>query len=259
MEEYENVFIDSQSQLRLSMVWFQQSCRELVRDLPDKLIRKLMEFQEGWGDKELREKLHQRLGDNFKIYRVSVRRLNKKIQLLRRKLKLPEDQMVGYPTQRLLSIAEYNTQAPFRAGDAIDFSNSWSRICGGFSSERYMQHVSQICADIEQLYDLTKGAIDLEDVDYERSSLATSSYWLGIRSHTHRLFKAIRSIWSQSCSSHTHLAKLRLDIHNGDESDREIPEFNLSFLSGGNITSIRPSPLEWKDVTVLSFQTPSLM
>jgi hypothetical protein len=48
MEQYENVFIDSKSCLDSGIFMFRLSCRELVRDLPDKQIRDLVDLRQGW-------------------------------------------------------------------------------------------------------------------------------------------------------------------------------------------------------------------
>src|SRR6266567_4089760 len=104
MKEYENVFLDSQSRLVLSMAVFRRSCRELVQDLPDKQVRDLVDLRKGWDDPELTEKLQRRLGEDFEIYRGSVRLLNKKIDLLRRKLKLQENLMVKYLSTEIILV-----------------------------------------------------------------------------------------------------------------------------------------------------------
>jgi len=137
------------------------------------------------------------------------------------------------------------------------FKKSWTRIRGGFNSERHKLLVAEIRDDIEQLCNFTKGAINLEDIYCEQSSLAISRYWLGIQSHMHRLYNALYSVWSQSCSLHTHRAKLKLDVPKDDESYHETPQFNFSFLLGDNTTSMRSLPWKWRDVAVLSFYTHS--
>lgn len=91
MREYENVFVDSQTRLHLSLAMFRQSCRELVRDLPDGQTRDLVDLRKGWDDAELKSKLERRLGDDYGVYRMSIRQLNKRIDRLRQKLRLQED------------------------------------------------------------------------------------------------------------------------------------------------------------------------
>lgn len=104
------------------------------------------------------------------------------------------------------------------------FFKRWrTRIRGGFNHERHKQLVAEIRDDIEDLCHLTKGTIDLEIVDRKQACSASSKYWLALRSHTHRVHDALRAMWSQSCSMHTHQANIRLGMPNGDEIDYEIP------------------------------------
>jgi hypothetical protein len=76
---------------------FERSCRELLRDLPDKQIHSLVNLWKGWDDPDLAEKLRRRLGKDFEIYRLSVMQLNKRIEVLQKGLKLREDLTVRYP------------------------------------------------------------------------------------------------------------------------------------------------------------------
>lgn len=137
-----------------------------------------------------------------------------------------------------------------------DFFKAWTRIRGGFNADRHKQLIADIRDDIYQLCKLTKGAIDLEDANLERARSANSTYWLDIRNHTHRLYSTLCSIWPNGCSSHTHRAKLRLDMPKGGEGDGETPQLNVSFLLDNNGVSLKSSSWEWRGVTVLSFETP---
>ncbi|KAF2672437.1 hypothetical protein BT63DRAFT_422895 [Microthyrium microscopicum] len=246
MIEFENTFLDSQSRLLLSLAIFQQSCRELVQDLPDSQVRDLMDLRNGWDDPELKIILARKLGKDFEVYRMSVKLLNKRIGLLRKKLKLRED-----------------LTAPFIVGGVVDeklrkdfFKSSWSRIRGGFQAEKHKQLVNEIRDDVDQLCTFTKGAMDIEDLSHERSASAISSYWLGMRSHTHGLYNALRSIWSHNCSSHTHLARLALDLPNDLEDERDTPRFSLYFSLAEKTSTQTSLPGGSRNFTVLSFQSP---
>lgn len=105
MKKYENLFIDNSQTLLLSMAIFHQSCRTLLQDLPDKQIRDLLDLRSGWDKLELEEKLEPRLGEDFMIYKASVRQLNKKVEKLRTKLKLGEDLTVRVLQRWSLSMA----------------------------------------------------------------------------------------------------------------------------------------------------------
>ncbi len=145
-------------------------------------------------------------------------------------------------------------------GGAVDerlrkrFFKSWTCIRGGFFAEKHEQLITDISKEIDDLCKFTKGAIELEDVNREQSMKATSNYWLDIRSHTHRLYSALCSIWPKGCASHSHRAKLRLDLAKGDKGDREAPQFNVSFSLSDDAACLQSSSWTWRCVTVHSFQ-----
>lgn len=150
---------------------------------------------------------------------------------------------------------------PFIVGGAIDeklqkdfFKSTWSRIRGGFNAERHKQLVGEIRSDIDQICAFTKGAIDIEDVTSKQSSQKASGYWLQIRSHTYGLYDALAAIWSKSCTSHTHLAKLQLCLPKEDKTVWETPQFKLSFSLNDNLTPSTSLPWESRGVTVQSFR-----
>ncbi|KAL1630613.1 hypothetical protein SLS54_000484 [Diplodia seriata] len=165
MCEYEHVFLTSQSRLVLSIATFRQSCRELLQDLPDDKIRELVDLREGWDDEEVKAVLRRRLAGDYGTYRVFVRQLNKRIDLLCRKLKLRDDLTV-----------------PFLIDGELDeklrkdfFKKSWSRIRGGFNSEKHQQLIADIRDDIDQLCAFTKSALDLEMSEGQKSMTAHSN------------------------------------------------------------------------------------
>lgn len=154
-------------------------------------------------------------------------------------------------------------QVPFLVDGDVDeklrkdfFKKSWSRIRGGFNAEKHKQLVADITDDIDKLCTFTKGALDLETVEREKSAMAHSAYWLSLRSHTHRLYNTLRSIWAQTCpsQSHSHRANLRLDVPSRSTNGTETPAFKFSFLLGE--CSGQPLPLIWRDATILSFEAP---
>ncbi|KAL0261611.1 hypothetical protein SLS55_003041 [Diplodia seriata] len=165
MCEYEHIFLTSQSRLVLSIATFRQSCRELLQDLPDDKIRELVDLRQGWDNEEVKAVLRRRLAEDYGTYRVFVRQLNKRIDLLCRKLKLRDD----------LSV-------PFLIDGELDeklrkdfFKKSWSRIRGGFNSEKHQQLIADIRDDIDQLCAFTKGALDLEISEGQKSMTAHSN------------------------------------------------------------------------------------
>lgn len=118
MREYETVFIDSQSRLILSIAIVQQSCKELLRDLPNKQVSDLLDRRKGWDDPKLAEvgTLQRRLGERSALYRISIVRLNGRVDLLRKKLKLREDLTVGYLSSEITLNLLSNFPGPIRGG-----------------------------------------------------------------------------------------------------------------------------------------------
>ena len=132
-------------------------------------------------------------------------------------------------------------------------SLTWTRIRLGFSAEEHKKLVAAINNDVVLLGQLIKNAIGLQEERQERSSSSTSRYWLALRSHTHRLYHALQSIWPHTCPTHTHRVILQLDIPGGEETDCEIVQFCLSFSLINE--HIQP-PWGSRDVKVLSIQAP---
>lgn len=115
MRDYETVFIDSQSRLILSIAIVQQSCKELLRDLPNKQVSDLLDRRKGWDDTEVGT-LQRRLGERSELYRISIVRLNGRVDLLRKKLKLREDLTVGYLSSEITLNLLSNFPGPIRGG-----------------------------------------------------------------------------------------------------------------------------------------------
>jgi hypothetical protein len=152
-------------------------------------------------------------------------------------------------------------QAPFVTGDAIDeklykdfFKKARYRIRGGFNYDKHKQLIIEIRDDISQLCNFTKGVVEMEDSKHEKIPTVISSYWLNIRAHADGLYSALSSIWSQSCTSHPHQAKIRLNLLNSDRNDYDTTKLNMAFLMESKSTLPRSLPREWRDVTVLSLQ-----
>lgn len=86
MIKYESVFFDMQVSLAMNVAIFEQSCEELLRGLmlPDNQFCELVDRHKGWDDKELDEKLRYRLGKDYPMYKLSVKQLGKRLDLLRK-------------------------------------------------------------------------------------------------------------------------------------------------------------------------------
>lgn len=98
MVKYENVFLDLQVQLMLSMTLFRQTCELLLRGLalPDAQFRDLVEYHKGWDNSELAEALRQRLGnEDFGAFQKALERVHERLVLMGKKLRLRDDLTVS--------------------------------------------------------------------------------------------------------------------------------------------------------------------
>jgi len=95
MREYELVFDDIHASFAASVGIYTDSCYQLLRplNLPDRQMNDLLEErkQEAWSNSELTRALEMRLGSNTKVYISLMDKLNRRILLFCRKLKLDDD------------------------------------------------------------------------------------------------------------------------------------------------------------------------
>jgi hypothetical protein len=100
MNNYETVFETLHTSFITNLSIFRNSCEELLNPLtlPNNKLQELLEDHNGsvWEDAVLGEKLRGRLGDDYVLYKTSVRQLNKKINLFGRKLKLLDNMRVCF-------------------------------------------------------------------------------------------------------------------------------------------------------------------
>ena len=102
MQQYECVFDNINCSFAASVLIHRDSCYALLAplNLPDDQIRDLLEekdnekMRQAWRDAELEQKLAKRLGMNCKTYLSFLAKLNRRILLLARKLKLGPKFMV---------------------------------------------------------------------------------------------------------------------------------------------------------------------
>lgn len=95
MKQYECVFSDIQISFSASVGIYMDSCYQLLNplNLPDQQMNDLLEERkrEAWKSPQLRKDLEKRLGPNFKTYMLLLDKLNRKILLFCKKLKLNDD------------------------------------------------------------------------------------------------------------------------------------------------------------------------
>lgn len=135
------------------------------------------------------------------------------------------------------------------------FFKIWRKFKGGIHAEKHKALAAEIREDIDQIRNLTKGAMDLEDSRIERSSSEIFAYWKGIRDHFLHIYDAFRVIWSKACQLHDHQVSLPLIF-----SDTKLPEamrdyFHVSLLHLDSRSSIHVSYERW-DATIYLTEAP---
>lgn len=95
MRNYEYVFKDIHTSFTASVGIYMNSCYTLLQplNLPDNQMKDLLEERkmDVWKDPELHNRLEKRLGVNSKIYLTLIDRLNRRIKMFGKKLRLDDD------------------------------------------------------------------------------------------------------------------------------------------------------------------------
>ena len=132
MMQYECVFSDISISFAASVAIFSNSCFQLLNplNLPDQRLSELLIDRKpnAWSDEQLHQELKQRLGTNCKIYLSLIDKLNKRIMLFCKKLKL--DDKLRPPWIKTDGAVDEKARKKF-------FGNAWIRIKGGFDSSKY--------------------------------------------------------------------------------------------------------------------------
>jgi hypothetical protein len=99
MKEYEYIFNDIHSSFAASILIYRESCYMLLNplSLSDSRMKELLEDRDenAWTQTLLRRALEKRLGGNCRVYLSLVDKLNRRIRLLVKKLKLSADLRVS--------------------------------------------------------------------------------------------------------------------------------------------------------------------
>jgi hypothetical protein len=99
MKAYESVLETMIADFITSSAIYRNSCEELLSPLmlPDAKFYELLNDPKSktWDSDELGKELRNRLGDSYEPYKLAVEKLNKRIDLLRRKLDLNDDMQVS--------------------------------------------------------------------------------------------------------------------------------------------------------------------
>jgi hypothetical protein len=93
MQNYEARFRELHSSFEMSWTLYRFACEQLLLPLA---IPRQDPYSDKWRDPFLYEKIKSRLGSAYEPYRNATTELHKKVDKLRRKLKLNDDYLVGY-------------------------------------------------------------------------------------------------------------------------------------------------------------------
>jgi hypothetical protein len=100
MQNYEARFRELHSSFEMSWTLYRFACEQLLLPLaiPRQDFEELIDdpYSDKWRDPFLYEKIKSRLGSAYEPYRNATTELHKKVDKLRRKLKLNDDYLVGY-------------------------------------------------------------------------------------------------------------------------------------------------------------------
>ncbi|KAF1985809.1 hypothetical protein K402DRAFT_454804 [Aulographum hederae CBS 113979] len=244
MKEYECVFSDIQTSFVASVAIFQNSCYQLLGplNLSDQQMSDLLlqRSTEAWEAPSLQNDLEKRLGPHYKIYSSLVGKLNRRILLFCKKLKLNDDLKPPWINQN--GTIDENARKKF-------FKNVWTRINGGFNSNKYAELLQAIDNDIAKISQLTARGLELEPLRVERLNQIRSMYWKNIRDQAQRLFESLNSRFD-TCSCHNpHKATLRLDARKNDSGETAIRfAFLLTFEKSEGCTG--ELPWNWRDIEI---------
>lgn len=105
MKDYHYVFSDIRTSFTASVLIYENSCYQLLGplNLPDQQMNDLLvqRSTEAWKARALQIDLEKRLGPSYRIYPSLIDKLNKRILLLCKKLKLSSDLRARSHTRRL--------------------------------------------------------------------------------------------------------------------------------------------------------------
>ncbi|KAF8249178.1 hypothetical protein K440DRAFT_622544 [Wilcoxina mikolae CBS 423.85] len=246
MREYESVFENLLTAFNTGLAIYRNSCEELLSPLllPDNKFNDLLENRsDAWEDSELEMSLKERLGRDYQTYKHAVGRLDKKIILFGKKLKLGKDMRPPWIMEN--DTVDEKIRNKF-------FNSFWTRISGGFNSDKYAKLLDEILGDIDQINKLTEGAIQNESLRREIKRQANDTYWISLRDHAKRLYQSLSSRWPYTCPcKHPHRASLRLDVRNISETDIL---FGFVFSFDENPTAGTPLPWNWRNVEIKPLQ-----
>ncbi|KAF2464631.1 uncharacterized protein BDR25DRAFT_307145 [Lindgomyces ingoldianus] len=249
MKDYEMVFSDIHTSFAASVGIYTDSCYQLLSplNLPDRQMNELLEGRQidAWSNSELKEALEIRLGSNCKVYLSLMDKLNRRIVMFCKKLRLNDDLKPPW------IVPDGSTDEKARKKF---FKNSWTRIRGGFDSDKYATLLQDIDRDIDKISKLTSGAAQLEPLRAEKKNKIQSTYWLNIRDQAQRLFESLSSRFCPCSCKQPHKANLRLDVRRNHNTENEAVRFAFLFTFEKSGCVPKALPWDWRDVEIEASQ-----
>lgn len=132
------------------------------------------------------------------------------------------------------------------------FKSTWTRIRGGFDSDKYATLLRDIDRDIDKLSKLSAGAIQLEPLRAEKRNRLQSIYWQTIRDQAQRLFESLSSRFTPCACNHPHKANLRLDVRKGNAGTDDATRFAFLLTFEEALCGTNPLPWNWRDIEIES-------
>lgn len=136
------------------------------------------------------------------------------------------------------------------------FSSVWTRVRGGFDSNKCASLLDQIDRDIFKISQLTAITVEMEPLRINRSRKLRSSSLRTVRDNAQSLFDILHLRWSCPCPCQLpHRANLQLSMYGDNEANEPCEEDTptrfallLSFEKSSGVS--RPPPWQWRDVEV---------
>lgn len=135
------------------------------------------------------------------------------------------------------------------------FSSVWTRIRGGFATNKYASLLADIDCDIHKISKLTSVTLEVEPLRIQRRRKMRSRSLRAARENAQSLFDILHRRWSDPCLCQmSHRVNLQLSMLQDDEayfSEEDIlTRFALLFSFEKNSRLSKPPPWSWRDIEV---------
>lgn len=135
------------------------------------------------------------------------------------------------------------------------FSSVWTRVRGGFASNKCASLLTEIDHNIRKIAQLTSISLEVEPLRMHRRRRMKSGSLKTVRDNAQSLFDILHLRWSDPCSCQLpHRANLQLSmLHEHEANPREEDDptrFALLFSFEKHSRTSNPPPWHWQDIEV---------